>query len=124
MFNCGNRDCETNDRGTCLVKTIPCVDYKAYGDNLKVDKHIEICKELNDLYARKNADYGDSFAKLRQEYGSPAILIRLEDKLGRLKRLMMGNEQNIKDENIEDTLIDLANYAIMELVERRLDNEI
>ena len=119
MFNCGNRDCGTNDRGTCLVKTIPCENYKA-NDNPKIDKHMDICKELNDLYAKKNADYGDSFAKLRQEYGSPAILIRLEDKLGRLKRLMMGNEQNIKDENIEDTLIDLANYAIMELVERRL----
>jgi len=123
MFNCGNRDCRTNDRGTCLVKTIPCENYKA-NDNPKIDKHLEICKKLNDLYAKKNADYGDSFAKLRQEYGSLAILIRLEDKLGRLKRLMMGNEQNVKDESVEDTLIDLANYAIMELVERRLDNEI
>lgn len=34
MFNCGNRDCETNDRGTCLVKTIPCVDYKPKCDKL------------------------------------------------------------------------------------------
>lgn len=88
----------------------------------KLEIHKKICNQLNTLYAKKNQDYGDSFAKLRKEYGNPAILIRLEDKLGRLKRLMMGAEPQVKDENINDTLMDLANYAIMELVEREVDN--
>jgi hypothetical protein len=89
----------------------------------KLYNHSEICKELNNIYQAKNKDYGDSFSKLRREYGNPAILIRLEDKLGRLKRLMLSDEQEVKTESIEDTLKDLANYAIMELVERRIEQE-
>jgi hypothetical protein len=85
--------------------------------------HSEICKKLNNIYQMKNKDYGDSFAKLRREYGNPAILIRLEDKLGRLKRLMLSGEQEVKTESIEDTLMDLANYAIMEIVERQIEQE-
>lgn len=89
----------------------------------KVEIHSSICQDLNDIYLAKNRDYGDSFAKLRNEYGNPAILIRLEDKLGRLKRLMLSGEQCVKTESIEDTLKDLANYAIMELVERQIEQE-
>lgn len=84
----------------------------------KIDIHKAICYDLNETYKAKNADYGDSFSELRQEYPN-AILIRLTDKLKRLKTLMQGGQQQVADESIEDTLLDLANYAIMELVERR-----
>ena len=83
----------------------------------KIDIHKEICSKLNETYKAKNNDYGDSFAKLRTKYPN-AILIRLEDKLNRLDTLMSGTKQEV-DESIDDTLLDLANYAIMELVERR-----
>jgi len=88
----------------------------------KPQKHFEICTILNDIYTRKNHDYGDSFAKLRNELPN-AILVRIYDKYSRLKTLMEGAEQKVKDESIEDTLMDLANYCIMELVERRMENE-
>ena len=48
--------------------------------------------------------------------------VRLQDKLNRLKTLIR-NEARVKDESIEDTLLDLANYAIMEVVERRYKEE-
>ena len=84
----------------------------------KVEMHKKICEELNDLYERKNADYGESFAELRKEYPE-SICIRLTDKLNRLKKLTSADyKQNVKDESVEDTLKDIANYAIMELVER------
>ena len=83
----------------------------------KAEKHAEICRELNALYARKNADYGDSFGKSYQEYGMTMACIRLEDKLNRLKSLSKQAAQ-VQDESMEDTLMDLANYAIMTLVER------
>lgn len=89
----------------------------------KIQIHKNIVLELNKLYEDKNKDYGDSFAILRRKYGNPAILIRLEDKLQRLERLMLSGEQYVKDESIEDTLRDLANYAIMELVERIAEGE-
>lgn len=80
--------------------------------------HQEVCQELHNIYRRKNHDYGDSFATLRQEYPN-AILIRLGDKYNRLKTLIFGEAPHVKDESIDDTLLDLANYCILELVERR-----
>ena len=86
---------------------------------MKVEIHGKICDGIKDTYKAKNADYGNSFAKVRKEYPE-AICIRLMDKLERLKVLVAGNEQRVKDESIEDTLLDMANYCIMEVVERRL----
>lgn len=88
----------------------------------KIIEHVRITEELNLIYEQKNNDYGDSFAKLRKEIPN-AILVRIYDKYSRLKTLMQGAEQQVKDESIEDTLKDLANYCIMELVERRVDND-
>jgi len=83
--------------------------------------HRKICTDMTELYAKKNADYGNSFAKLRSEYPA-AICIRLQDKMNRLKSLVMdGNTQQVSDESIEDTLMDIANYAIMEIVERKME---
>lgn len=80
--------------------------------------HWTICRDLHDTYKAKNADYGDSFAQVREKYPN-AILIRLNDKLSRLETLMNGAQQHVNDESVDDTLLDLANYCIMELVERR-----
>lgn len=88
----------------------------------KVDIHRGIVLGLNEMYEKKNLDYGDSFSLLRSKYPN-AILIRLTDKLNRLERLMAGNEMQVKDESIEDTLLDLANYALMEVVEMRMERE-
>lgn len=85
-------------------------------DSTKFDIHRDICDTLNTLYRAKNADYGDSFANTRKVV-SNAILVRLNDKISRLNSLMRGNKQQVKDESIKDTLMDLANYAILELVE-------
>nr|WP_246582909.1 nucleotide modification associated domain-containing protein [Clostridium mobile] len=82
----------------------------------KASKHMEICTELNELYKRKNHDYGDSFGKTYEEYGAVMAAIRLEDKLQRFRRLIKA-ESKVKDESIRDTLIDLANYAIMTIIE-------
>lgn len=84
----------------------------------KVRKHERICKELNDIYARKNKDYGDSFGRSFAEYGMTMPCIRLDDKLQRLKNLTRNGSASVNDESIEDTLLDLANYAIMTLIER------
>ena len=81
------------------------------------DKHLEICKELNELYHRKNHDYGGSFHKSYLEYGMTMPLIRLEDKLNRLKSLTARGDAKVADESICDTLMDLANYAIMTVME-------
>lgn len=80
--------------------------------------HASICEKLNEIYIRKNSDYDDAFAKSLAEYGMAVPCIRIEDKLNRLKALTVHNKtQQVNDESVEDTLMDLANYAIMTLVE-------
>lgn len=84
----------------------------------KVDTHRKICEELTALYERKNHDYGDSFSKTYKEEGMAMPRIRLSDKLERFKKLSRANEAaQVKDESIRDTLLDLANYSIMTLIE-------
>ena len=83
----------------------------------KVQLHKEICTEINELYAKKNHDYGDSFHQTFVEEGMAMARIRLGDKFNRFKTLSRGNEQKVNDESIRDTLIDLANYAIMTVLE-------
>lgn len=86
----------------------------------KVQIHHDLCGRLNNTYSAKNHDYGDSFAKTRAIVPN-AILVRLHDKLNRLTTLMSGENAMVKDESIDDTLLDLANYALMELVEREAE---
>ena len=85
--------------------------------NTKVEKHKALCLEMNDLYARKNADYGDSCHTSFKEEGMTMVRIRLGDKFNRFKTLSRGTEQKVKDESIRDTLMDLANYALMAVLE-------
>jgi len=88
----------------------------------KVEKHKEICEELNTLYEQKNKDYDDSFGKSYETYGMAMPCIRLEDKLNRLRALTLkGNQQQVKDESVIDTLKDMANYAIMTIIEMELE---
>lgn len=90
--------------------------------NAKVIKHKTICEELNELYERKNHDYGDSFHQTFVEEGLAMTRIRLGDKFSRFKTLSRisptdGDQQQVTDESIRDTLLDLANYAIMTVLE-------
>lgn len=83
----------------------------------KVIHHKVICDEINALYERKNHDYGDSFHQTFEEEGMAMARIRLGDKFSRFKTLTRSDKQEVKDESIRDTLIDLANYAIMTVLE-------
>jgi hypothetical protein len=82
----------------------------------KTERHQLICEGLNATYFSKNADYGDSFGEQFKEYGEISAAIRLEDKLKRFKQLIK-NPAQVKDESKIDTLLDMANYAIMTVIE-------
>lgn len=86
----------------------------------KAEKHMELCKILNTIYIQKNHDYGDSFHMTFQEEGFAMARIRMSDKLNRFKALTRTNEkQKVTDESLTDTLLDLANYALMTVLEIR-----
>ena len=87
------------------------------GKPTEEDNHWELCRELQELYHRKNLDYGDSFHLSFLEEGLAMPRIRLGDKYLRFKTLTSGEKHRVSDESIRDTLIDLANYSIMTIME-------
>lgn len=76
----------------------------------------EITDYMYQIYEKKNADYGDSFSKTFEEFGLTASAIRINDKTERFKKLIKQDAQ-VQDESIKDTLLDLANYAVLTLME-------
>lgn len=64
------------------------------------------------LYESKNADYGNAADKLYESYGLTYYLIMLEQKLLRLKNLYNKTDK-ANNESIEDSLLDMSNYAIL-----------
>lgn len=81
-----------------------------------------VANEVRDTLIRKNLDYGDSFAKRFTKHGILSAFIRMEDKWGRFENLVSGAKANV-EESVEDTLIDLAGYAILTAVELRKQKE-
>ena len=74
----------------------------------------QLANQLIDTQKRKNADYGSSFNQTLDEFGLVASATRMSDKFNRFKSLMRcGSTARVEDEKIEDTLMDLAAYAIM-----------
>ena len=83
----------------------------------KVERHYAICQKLNQVYKAKNHDYGDSFGDTYKKLGIISAVTRLSDKMNRIISLAVSHDAQVKDEKIEDTLLDMANYAIMTLIE-------
>ena len=72
----------------------------------RIEQMKAVQAEALELFTRKNADYGDAFAK----YGV------IEDKLQRSMSITKNGVNLVADEGIRDTLIDLHNYAAMALM--------
>ncbi|WP_286375616.1 nucleotide modification associated domain-containing protein [Xylanibacter rodentium] len=83
----------------------------------KTKRFVQLAEHMAATYSRKNADYGDSFGVSVRKYGPIAGLTRISDKFNRLESLILKNEQHVADESVTDTLLDLANYSIMLLME-------
>lgn len=73
------------------------------------------------LLSKKNADYNKSEDALSgfRKFGVKGILVRLEDKMGRVDNLLT-KEALVHDENIDDTLLDISNYAFLAYACRRV----
>jgi len=82
----------------------------------------KVLKELGDLHDAKQKDYGtdqDPFANVRasERFGIPAwigAVVRGNDKMARLQTFIQ--KGSLQNESVEDSLRDLAVYAIIALV--------
>lgn len=84
---------------------------------LRRDLLDEIVYPIQELLIKKNSDYGDSYFELRKEFGKVAFLIRLTDKITRLKTLT--KQQAQVEESEEDTIKDIIGYCLLELYYRQ-----
>lgn len=76
----------------------------------------EITSQMNFVYRSKNNDYGNSFEDSLDDEGIVAARVRMSDKWNRFKHLSKTNNSLVKEESLKDTLLDLANYAIMTII--------
>ena len=99
-----------------------------------VDNYPNTCKEFEDiqsemftLFLRKQADYGptnvgmgsevvDTDRKVKRSLAG--LSVRLNDKVQRFLNLTFNNREP-ENETLEDTLIDIANYAVMAIIVQR-----
>lgn len=89
---------------------------KSIPDN--VFKHKQLCKELNEIYAKKNTAYGNSFGDTFKSLGLISAITRMSDKWNRIVNLSKHPERNkVEDESLVDSLKDLANYCLMTVLE-------
>ena len=79
----------------------------------RVQQLEKIQQECKKIFEKKNADYGDSFAR----HGTVGVLVRISDKLSRFTNISKkGLDISVSDETLKDTLMDLHNYAAMALM--------
>lgn len=79
--------------------------------------HIQI--KMRDTFKSKNADYGNSFSQLYQEFGDNGIItaaVQISHKYHRFMNLIKGTPAKV-NESLRDTLLDLANYCILTVIE-------
>lgn len=76
----------------------------------------DIINGMYDTFKAKNSDYGNSFSELFTECGMTYAYGHLSEKLKRVKSLM-SDEAKVKGESMRDSLLDLANYAVLTIME-------
>ena len=76
-----------------------------------------ITDEMICLYEKKNTDYGSSFSETYEKLGILSAVTRLTDKMNRITTLATKGENKVKNESLRDSFIDLANYAVMTIIE-------
>lgn len=81
-------------------------------------RHKVLCDSLNELYVTKNKEYGNSFGKMFKKRGLNAAIAQIEHKMERVANIY--DAEKIEHENLKDNLIDLANYAIMTILEMEM----
>ena len=74
-----------------------------------------IFNKLLNVLVGKQLDYGTSFKKNWKRYGPIYISTRLDEKMDRLRNLLLtGNKPN--NESVRETLIDILGYGFLDLV--------
>lgn len=93
----------------------------AYAERTFTSEVDRVLEGMREVLISKRHDYGPGNLS---EFGEHGILVRVSDKFHRLKSLIgLGGSKVPKHEAIEDTWLDLANYAVLALILREAGND-
>lgn len=87
------------------------------------ERYNRIVEKMQKTFLAKNHDYGNSFATTWREFGDKGPITgvaQISHKYHRLLNLALGTKPQV-DESIDDTLMDMANYCILTLMELQKD---
>lgn len=102
--------------------TNPEVDWNSIADTLGLTTPLgrlamKVFFECAILLDKKNRDYGPGNISA---FGEQGVIVRLNDKVERLKTLVWGGK-NPEHEKVSDTWLDVANYGVIGLLCHRGD---
>lgn len=90
----------------------------------QIKRHKELLDYLESITESKNRRYGSSVTKTFNEYGPLAYFIRIDDKINRAKQILLHAQDETHEgepddlvESVFDTLMDLANYTLLFVVD-------
>lgn len=90
----------------------------------RVERFRQIAEDIAQLYEAKDRCYGDSFGATYDKLGIISAVTRISDKYNRLCNLVTMQELDVLGESLEDTLKDMAAYAIMTLAKMQENREL
>lgn len=103
-------------KGHGSVETKPHEEREGYEGLKDCVRFKGITDRMYDTFKKKNADYGNSFRELYEECGLTYAYGHMREKLERVRSLMKNGAQ-VKGESMKDSLYDLANYAVLTIME-------
>lgn len=94
------------------------IEYNKKEYDREVRRFKELTTKMYETFKKKRNDYGPSTRDTWEKYGPISMLVRMDDKMNRFKNLAIDDvKQLVKDESVKDTLLDLANYALITILE-------
>lgn len=94
------------------------IDYSKKEYDREVRRFKELTTKMYETFKKKRNDYGPSTRETWEKYGPVSMLVRMDDKMNRFKNLAIDDTKRlVEDESIKDTLLDLANYALITILE-------
>ena len=80
-----------------------------------LDLHSALTAKAKELMEAKNSDYASDSDPFRnfEMFGELGILVRMSDKLARLRSFVEKGSFKVKDESVLDTVLDLINYSVL-----------
>lgn len=94
------------------------IEYNKKEYDREVRRFKELTTKMYETFKKKRNDYGPSTRDTWEKYGPISMLVRMDDKMNRFKNLAIDDTKClVKDESVKDTLLDLANYALITILE-------